>query len=78
VALADMGAPGGEPRIAATLEACLSGFAKPDGGFGHRAGRHPCVAGNLTRAAILLGRDEDPRVRSAVRWLVGSQRTDGG
>jgi len=79
IALADMGAPPDE-RITKTLDTILDTFAKPDGGF-HRAGRkegHLCITGNLVRAATHFGRGSDPRVRSAVEWLVLQQRADGG
>jgi Prenyltransferase and squalene oxidase repeat len=73
-----MGAPGEEPRIRAALDACFDAFGNPDGGFGHRAESHLCVTANLTRAALVFGRGEDPRVARAIDWLVGAQRVDGG
>ena len=78
LALSEMGAPGTDPRIHATLEACLDTFREPDGGFGHRKGSHLCVTGNLVRAAVAFGRLDDPRVARAIEWLVSAQRPDGG
>jgi len=77
IALADMGAPGDDPRIIKALEACLQVFAKPDGGFG-RNDSHLCVTGNMVRAAMVLGRGDDPRAKRGVEWLLAHQRTDGG
>lgn len=77
IALAEMGATVEEPRVARALDACLAGFAKPEGGFGRR-GSHLCVTGNLVRAATLMGRGDDPRVRSGIEWLVSQQQKDGG
>lgn len=77
IALGEMGAPGDEPRVARALEACLREFVKPEGGFGRRAS-HLCTTGNIVRAATLLGKGDDPRVRRGVEWLVSQQLDDGG
>jgi len=77
IALAEMGAPGSDGRIIKILEACLDAFAKPDGGFG-RSNSHLCITGNMVRAATLLGRGGDPRVKRGVGWLLAQQRADGG
>jgi hypothetical protein len=77
VALAEVGAPGGDPRVTDLLQACLEGFAKPDGGFGRSAG-HLCVTGNLVRAAFLLGHGHHAPVRRGLAWLVEQQLEDGG
>lgn len=77
MALAEMGAPLEDPRLSDALEALLASFVKPDGGMGRRAS-HLCTTGNLCRAAILLGRGDDPRVERGLEWLVGQQMKDGG
>lgn len=77
IALADMGVPGDDRRIHATLERILEVFTKRDGGFG-RTGGHVCVTGNIVRAAIHFGRGDDPRVKTGVQWLLANQRADGG
>lgn len=77
IALADMGAPGDDPRIIKALEACLEAFAKPDGGFGQKDS-HLCTTGNMVQAATCFGRGDDPRVKRGVEWLLGHQRADGG
>lgn len=77
IALADMGASGDHPRIIKALDACLEVFAKPDGGFG-RKDSHLCITGNMCRAATLLDRGDDPRVKRSVHWLLARQRDDGG
>ena len=78
IALADMCASSDDGRITKVLEAYLKSFAKPDGGFGHRADSHLCVTGNMVRAATHFGRGDDPRVKRGVEWLLTHQRADGG
>ena len=77
VALADMHAPGDDERIRNVVDRTLNVFAKPDGGFG-RTESHVCTTGNVIRAAIHFGRDDDPRVQRGVEWLLEHQRSDGG
>ena len=77
ITLAEMGAPGDEPRLAAHLERLLALRARDDGGFGSKAG-HLCVTGNVVRAAHLLGRGDDARVQRGIEWLVEHQLPDGG
>ena len=77
IALADMGAPCGDPRVNNTLERILDVFSKPEGGFGKK-GSHICVTGNIVRAAIHFGRGDDPRIKRGTEWLLTQQRSDGG
>lgn len=75
IALGEMGVTAAEPRAAELLDDCLREF------FGD--GPTPrddevCVVGNLSRAAVLMGRGDDPRVARAVEWLVATQLPDGG
>jgi hypothetical protein len=71
-----MGLDASEPRAGALLEACLDAFLGPrDGDI---IDDEVCVVGNLTRAAIRMGRRDDPRVARGLAWLVAAQRDDGG
>jgi hypothetical protein len=76
IALAEMGAPGDEPRVADHFERLLSLRAREDGGFGARKG-HLCVTGNVVRAAYLFGRGDDARVQRGIQWLVEHQLPNG-
>jgi len=38
----------------------------------------PCLTGNMARTLIVLGYDEDPRVKKAVDWMPEAQFEDGG
>lgn len=77
IALGEMGAPADDPRLARALDLIFAFYPKPDGGMGRR-GSHLCTTGNLCRAAILLGRGDDPRVARGIEWLVAQQMPDGG
>lgn len=72
VALAEMGVTADEPRAGALLAACLDAFLEDP------KENEVCLTGNLARAALLMGRGDDPRVRDALEWLVGAQLPDGG
>lgn len=77
VALAEMGASGEEPRLAAAFERILAVRARDDGGIGRSAG-HLCSTGNVVRAGLLLGRGDDPRVQRGLQWLLDRQLPSGG
>lgn len=75
VALAELGVTADEPRAGALLDACLAEFL---GEGPEPRDAEVCVVGNTARAAILMGRGEDPRVARALAWLVATQMPDGG
>ncbi|HUR69485.1 MAG TPA: hypothetical protein VM370_09580 [Candidatus Thermoplasmatota archaeon] len=76
IALAEMGVPASHPRAGALLELCMDEFLGP--AAGPLADPEVCLTGNLTRAALLMGRGDDPRVAGALDWLVATQLADGG
>ncbi|MBI4258631.1 MAG: hypothetical protein HY619_06720 [Thaumarchaeota archaeon] len=76
--LADLGLTKQHPRIRKACELFLGEYAKPDGGFGRRERSHFCVTGNSARTLVRCGYEDDPRVRSAFKWLIEAQKADGG
>ncbi|MFI5415538.1 MAG: hypothetical protein ACHQ16_07820, partial [Candidatus Lutacidiplasmatales archaeon] len=80
--LADLGVTRTDPRMAAACELFLTQYARPDGGFDNTPDPSEpselCVVGNLTRTLLLAGYGDDPRVRSAVTWIVEHQKSAGG
>lgn len=77
IALGEMGVPASHPVAGALLERCLESFiGRVDSDA--IADAETCVTGNLARAALRMGRGDDPRVARALAWLVRSQLPDGG
>jgi len=82
IVLADLGLTKKDPRIRKPCEKFLKEYHRADGGFntpGSKWARSElCVTGNLARTLMVCGYGEDPRVRSALDWLVRNQMEDGG
>ncbi len=78
--LSDLGMTKGDPRIGRAAELWRDRFSKPDGGFGSDGASrsHLCIAGNTARGLIKFGYAEDPKVKSALEWLVKEQSSNGG
>jgi hypothetical protein len=78
--LAELGATKDDPRVRASAELWMERMQRPDGGFGpgEKAASHLCTTGNAARALVQFGYGEDPRVRRAMEWLVGSAASLGG
>jgi hypothetical protein len=78
--LSDLGLTREDPRIARAAEMWRDRFAKRDGGFGSDGSNrsHLCITGNTARALIKFGYADDPKVKSALHWLVKAQATNGG
>lgn len=78
--LADLGLDKKDPRMSRACKLYMNHMSKKDGGFGSYRGEtsHFCVTGNAARALIQAGYSDDPRVQSALRWLVKEQKEDGG
>jgi hypothetical protein len=81
--LADLGVTRAHPPMAAACELFLAQYARTDGGFDNppeEPGRSSelCATGNLARTLFQAGYGSDPRVRSAMQWVVEHQKSDGG
>lgn len=78
--LSDLGLTKEDPRIRRAAEIWRDRFSKEDGGFGADGSRrsHLCIAGNTARALLKFGYSEDPKVKSALDWLVKQQAPNGG
>jgi hypothetical protein len=78
--LSDLGLTKEDPRIRRASELWRDRFAKADGGFGSDGANrsHLCIAGNTARALIKFGYADDPKVKSALEWLVKDQASNGG
>jgi hypothetical protein len=77
IVLAELGLTAKDPRMRKTCRLFLERYARPDGGFGGTSS-HFCSSANITRTLIRCGYEDDPRVRSALGWLVRQQKEDGG
>ena len=71
------------PRNAALIESCelvLNKFAKDDGGFGYDSMRtsEMCITANSFMLLSWFGFGEDPRVKSALDWILNDQKENGG
>jgi len=77
IILADLGLTRRDPRMKRTCNLMIERYARLDGGFGWKAG-HFCSTGNSARTLIMCGYEDDPKVGSALDWLVRSQKEDGG
>jgi hypothetical protein len=78
--LSDLGVTREDPRIARACSLWMDRFSKSDGGFNVEGGRKSehCLTGNTARALIRFGYVDEPRVRSALDWLVKTQKENGG
>ncbi|MHB1484409.1 MAG: prenyltransferase/squalene oxidase repeat-containing protein [Saccharofermentanales bacterium] len=85
--LAELAADPDDKRIRNACEFILGNSQDPEsGGFSYvRSGKTgaglpsgvvPCLTGNMVYSMVKLGRISDPRVRSAIDWIVRIQRTD--
>lgn len=78
--LSDLGLTAEDARMRATCELFLTDYARPDGGLDTPGATTSelCLTGNLTRTLVRSGYGQDPRVRSAIDWLLDHQMEDGG
>lgn len=87
--LAELGADPAHPGVQKGCEFILNHAQNPEcGGFSYTmraksqtglfSGVIPCLTGNMVYTLIKLGYLSDPRVQSAIDWIVTYQRTDDG
>jgi hypothetical protein len=78
--LSDLGLTKADQRVQRAADLWRDRFSKRDGGFGADTAKssHLCIAGNTSRALVKLGYADDPKVKSALEWLVKSQSSNGG
>jgi hypothetical protein len=77
IMLADLGMTRSDPRIERTAELILDRWSPRGGDLSGEAGEI-CVTGNAVRALIRFGYLEHPSVQRSIRWIVATQKTDGG
>ncbi|MBI2185286.1 MAG: hypothetical protein HYU39_10070 [Thaumarchaeota archaeon] len=77
IVLADLGLTNQNPQVRQTCELFLEEYSRSDGGFGRQTS-HFCITGNLARTLVRCGYEDDPRVKSAFKWLADVQKKDGG
>lgn len=75
--LSDLGLTHNTPAIKKACELYLSEVSGPEGCLGG-SGSETCITGNLARMMIRFGYKDDPRISSALTWLVEAQKEDGG
>jgi hypothetical protein len=78
--LSDLGLTKKDKRIALACEQWMERFSKKDGGSAMEGSKasHLCTTGNTARALIKFGYSEDPRVKSAIKWMVENSAKLGG
>ncbi len=78
--LADLSATRSIPEVRASCELWMRRFRLAGGGVGgnSKGTGHHCIVGNMTRALIQMGYDEDPRIRKSLDWLVRTADPKGG
>jgi hypothetical protein len=78
--LADLGVTREHPAMARACELFLDQYARDDGGFDSPGSESSeiCVSGNVTRALLLAGYGDEPKVKGALRSIVAAQFPDGG
>ena len=78
--LADLGVGRETPTVARSCEVWMRGFPLKGGGVGgnSKGTGHHCVVGNMARALIRFGYEDDSRVRRSLEWLVETADPKGG
>ncbi len=78
--LSDLGLTRADPEIARSCEYWMRGFPLAGGGVGgnSKGTGHHCLVGNMVRALIHFGYEDDPRVRKSLEWLVATADPKGG
>jgi len=74
IVLADLGMTRSDPRIRRTAQVMIGWL---DRVLAEKVPEH-CLGGNATRTLIRFGYLDHPTVQKSIRWLVRSQKSDGG
>ena len=80
IALGDLRASRTVPEVASSCELWMGRMALKGGGVGGNAKGtgHHCVVGNMVRALIRMGYEDDRRIRKSLEWLVATADPKGG
>jgi hypothetical protein len=80
--LAELGAPGDDPRIVRACDRFLQQNGMPDGGFACGVHRNryseECLTGHMLYTLVAFGRANEERVLAARDWVIDRQLADGG
>lgn len=80
--LAELDAPGDDPRIGRACDRFLAQNGMPDGGFACGVHRkrysEECLTGHMLYTLVVFGRGAHPAARAARDWLLARQHADGG
>ena len=78
--LSDLGATRAIPEVRASCELWMARAPLKGGGVGGFSNGHGhlCFTGNMARALIRFGYEDDPRVRKALLWLARTASPKGG
>jgi hypothetical protein len=77
IVLSDLGVTRADPGAARGAELMMTAFGGPEGDLGGTSSE-VCFTGNAVRFLSNLGYADDPRLSSAIDWLVATQKADGG
>jgi len=77
IVLSDLGMNRSDPRIRRTAELILDRWGRPGGDLSGRKGEI-CSTGNAVRTLIRFGYLDHPVVQRCIRWIVRTQKPDGG
>ncbi len=75
--LSDLGLTRTNPGVARGAELLMAAESRPDRGLGG-SDSEVCFTGNAVRMLTRFGFGDDPRVGTALTWLLDSQKSDGG
>ena len=77
IVLGDLGMTAEDKRVRKAAELLIRRWSAPQGDLSGRAGE-VCVTGNAVRTLIRFGYLDHPAVQRSIRWLVRTQKKDGG
>ncbi len=77
IVLADLGMTSADPRVRRAADLLIRRWGLDDKALSGRNGE-VCITGNAVRTLIRFGYLEHPAVERSIRWLVRTQKRDGG